>query len=280
MRVVRSPKALAVALSKARKRGSRIGFVPTMGFLHEGHFSLVRRARRETHCLVVSIFVNPLQFGPKEDLKCYPRDLGRDVRGLKKEKVDLVFVPSVKAVYPNHFKDFVEPGPLANTLCGPRRPGHFRGVATVVKRLFDMVRPDVAYFGQKDYQQARIIQEMVGRLRLPIGVKICPTVRERDGLAMSSRNIYLLPSERIRARAIFKSLQLAKRLLVRDRLNPRAVEKKVKAFLKSFADKIDYVKVVGPGSLKPLKKLEGRAVVAIACFLGKARLIDNLLVQL
>jgi len=279
MRVVKSPDKLTSLLLDLKLENKTVGFVPTMGFLHEGHLSLVRRARRENKVVVVSIFVNPTQFGPKEDFKQYPKNMKRDLKMLSKEKVDFVLIPSVHEIYPENFITFLDPGPLADVLCGLKRLGHFRGVVTVVKRLFDIAIPDVAYFGQKDYQQARIIQEMVERFHLPVRVRICPIVREKDGLAMSSRNIYLSGEERIRATFISKALELAKRLVLEKNLPSRKIEKQVAHFLKPYVDKIDYTRVVSSETLKPVKDFKEKALVAIACFIGKARLIDNILVQ-
>lgn len=279
MQVVKSPGKLTRILSALQTKGKKLGFVPTMGYFHEGHLSLIRRARQATDVVVVSIFVNPTQFGPREDFSRYPRDRKRDLKLLAREKVDFVLAPSVRAMYPKGSRVFLNPGPLANVLCGPKRPGHFRGVVTVVKRLFDIARPNVAYFGQKDFQQARIIQDMVQSFKMPTRVVICPTMRERDGLAMSSRNVYLTPEERARAQAIPKSLRLAKQLISKNTNTPRGIESKVVAYLKPYVDKIDYVCVVDPRSLRRPSKLRGTLLVALACFIGKTRLIDNLIVS-
>src|SRR3990167_8657969 len=181
MKVIKTPTELNQLVRSMRKAGKRIGFVPTMGCLHEGHLSLVRRARKENEVVVVSIFVNPLQFGPREDFKRYPRNWNGDKNWLRREGVDFLFAPTRACMFPRNFRQFVNPGPLARYLCGPKRPGHFRGVATVVKRLFDIVAPYAAYFGEKDYQQARIIESMVKRFQLPVRIKTSPIVREQDG---------------------------------------------------------------------------------------------------
>ncbi len=280
MQLIKSPERLARAISSLKRREKQIGFVPTMGYLHEGHLALVRRAKRENEVVVVSIFVNPAQFGPHEDLKQYPRDLARDLKMLAHEKINFVFAPSVSAVYPKSFNEYLKAGPLANTLCGVLRPGHFDGVVTVVKRLFDMVMPDRAYFGQKDYQQTLIIQNMIKRLHLEVRMRICPIVREKDRLARSSRNIYLNEQERVRARALFASLQFSKMLIQTGIRDPRVIENKIHHLLSAYADKIDYVKVVNAASLKEIKRLRGRILIALACFIGKTRLIDNLLIKI
>ena len=280
MQLIKSARKLTERLRNLRPSGKRIGFVPTMGYLHEGHFSLVRRAQRENDVVVVSIFVNPTQFGPREDFKRYPKNLSRDKKLLKSEHVDYLFIPSRSSIYPKGFKNFISPGPLARHLCGPKRPGHFRGVATVVNRLFEMVKPRAAYFGEKDYQQARIIEEMVRKLHLPIKIKPCPIVREADGLAMSSRNRYLSRRERISARAIYQSLLLAKRLICGGEHDPGKVKRAVRSVLANHVNKIDYIEVVDPVKLVPLKQIKSRTLVAIACYIGATRLIDNLLIKI
>lgn len=279
MHIIKLPDQLTEEVLALKIKGKRIGFVPTMGYLHEGHLSLVRKARKECDVVVASIFVNPTQFGPKEDLSRYPRNLTRDSKMLRKAKVDFLFFPTADSIYPKGFRDFVNPGPLAKGLCGLKRPGHFRGVATVVNRLFQIVPADVAYFGQKDFQQARVIQEMVQRFRVPMKIKICPIVREKDGLAMSSRNVYLSEMDRRRAKAIPKSFQAAAKLIRRGVRNPAKIKAAMLQILKPNTDKIDYVAVVDSGRLKPLKHLKNEVLIAVACFVGKTRLIDNLLIR-
>ena len=279
MQIIKLPSELTTRALKARRAGKRVGFVPTMGYLHTGHLSLVRRAASENDVVIVSIFVNPKQFGPNEDFGRYPRNLKRDLWLLAREKVDYVFVPSVSAIYPRSFRAFVNPGPLARGLCGPARPGHFRGVATVVKRLFEIARPHSAYFGQKDYQQARIIQEMSKRLALKVRVVICPIIREKDGLAMSSRNVYLTPAERKRARTISESLRFGHRLILAGIDDAEIIREAILRYLKLGADRVDYVDIVDVKRLKPLRKIRGKGVMAVACRVGRTRLIDNLLIQ-
>jgi pantoate--beta-alanine ligase len=255
-----------------------VGFVPTMGSLHEGHLSLVRRARSENGSVVVSIFVNPTQFGPQEDFQRYPRDLPRDLGLLETARVDAVFTPTVSEMYPAGASTVVDVEALSGLLEGASRPGHFRGVATVVSKLFHLVQPHRTYFGEKDYQQLQVIRRMVQDLRMPVEVIGCPTIRERDGLAMSSRNVYLSPTERQAAEAIPQALFHAERLFtdgVRD--TPRLQAEVQCLLLKEPLIHIDYVAVVHPHTLQPVTTLgsEG-AVICLAVVLGHTRLIDNI----
>lgn len=279
MKLIQSPSKLNQLVHQLKKMGKRIGFVPTMGYLHEGHLSLIKRAHHENDIVVVSIFVNPAQFGPKEDFKRYPRDLKRDKKLLQQVHVDYLFVPTARSVYPKGFQEFVNPGLLAQYLCGPKRPGHFRGVATVVNRLFQMVEPDAAYFGEKDYQQLRIIEEMVKRFRLPIAIKRCPLIRERDGFAMSSRNRYLSTKGRIQARALYQSLLKAHQLIRRGERNADKVKKEIRKFLKPYVTKIDYVEISDPSTLVSVNRIKSSILVALACFVGTTRLIDNKVIK-
>jgi pantoate--beta-alanine ligase len=255
-----------------------LGFVPTMGFLHEGHLTLVRRARFENNRVVVSVFVNPTQFGPNEDFQRYPRDLKRDLGLLETVQVDAVFTPEVHEMYPVEASTIVEVEALSGILEGASRPGHFRGVATVVCKLFHLVQPHRAYFGEKDYQQLQVIQRMVHDLRMPIEVIGCPTVREPDGLAMSSRNVYLSPPERRAAVVLSQALSQAG-CLFRDGV--REVSR-LQAEVQNLLDKeplirIDYVAIVHPHTLQPVATLtpEG-AVICLAVWIGHTRLIDNI----
>jgi pantoate--beta-alanine ligase len=258
--------------------GVPVGFVPTMGFLHAGHLSLIRRARAENASVVVSIFVNPTQFGPGEDFQRYPRDLNRDLGLIGSAQVDAVFTPTVDEMYPPGSSTVVEVESLSGILEGASRPGHFRGVATVVCTLFHLVQPHRAYFGEKDYQQLLVIQRMVRDLQMPVEVIGCPTVREPDGLAMSSRNAYLSPPERAAAATLSGALSDAKRLFqegVRDALT---LQNSVQSLLAAEPlIRIDYVAVVQPHTLQPLTTLgPDGAVICLAVWLGKTRLIDNL----
>lgn len=271
------------ALRKARKelKGS-VGLVPTMGYLHEGHRSLMALAKERTDHVITSIFVNPKQFGPNEDLDAYPRDEKGDLQSCEEEGVSLVFLPSPEEIYPPGFSTEVKVQLLGDALCGASRPGHFEGVATVVTKLFHLTTPDLAIFGQKDYQQAAIINRLVRDLHLPIEVITAPTVREEDGLAMSSRNRYLRPEERLRAVALSQALTAAHWAYHKEGLrDPQAFIAMAQTFIDaSHAGEIDYINCVNPSTIQPLKDIpslekEG-AVMAIAVKVGTARLIDNL----
>lgn len=265
--------------SKANRNRS-IGFVPTMGALHEGHLALVRAAGKENDCVVASIFVNPTQFGPDEDLKNYPRDLKRDRALLSREKVDIIFEPRVSEMYPEGFQTEVKAIELTRGLCGKSRPVHFAGVATVLSKLFNLISPTRAYFGAKDYQQAQVVRRLVRDLDFPIEIRILPTVREPDGLAMSSRNQYLTRMERIKAPMINLSLEYAQRLIVQGVKLADQIRQEIRNFLEPFVDKIDYIEVVDPEDLTPISKIDKTGLLAIACYIGKTRLIDNRVVRI
>jgi pantoate--beta-alanine ligase len=270
-----------LAVEEARKAGRSIGFVPTMGALHAGHVSLIQAARRETGFVVVSIFVNPLQFTPGEDYDRYPRPLERDLELCRQEKVDLVFAPPAEVIYPAGFATHVEVSHLGDTLCGPSRPGHFRGVATVVLKLLQIVGPNRAYFGQKDAQQCRIIRQMVDDLAVPVEVRICPTVREPDGLALSSRNRYLTDSQRRQAVVLHQALEEGKRLIEAGERNPQTVRKALLDRLASTPEAVvDYVEVVSAESLTAQSYLSGEVLLAVAVKFGPTRLIDNVAVRI
>lgn len=280
MVIVEKVKDMKELSKKYLKENKTIGFVPTMGFLHEGHLSLVKRAREENDIVVVSIFVNPTQFGPNEDYESYPRDFERDVKLLKELNVDVVFHPPVEEMYPKDFSTYVEETKLSRYLCGKSRPGHFRGVCTIVTKLFNIVHPTRAYFGQKDAQQFRVIKRMVRDLNMDVELVECPIVREHDGLAMSSRNIYLSDDERVQALALYNSLKLAENLIKSGERDAGVVKSAMKEFLSRYDKvKIDYVEIVDEETLEPVKHIEGKVIVAIACWVGKARLIDNVIVQ-
>lgn len=260
------------------RKGKTIGFVPTMGYLHEGHLSLVRRSKTENDVTVVSIFVNPTQFGPNEDYKSYPRDLNRDLSMLEKEAVDFVFAPEVEEIYPKGYSTYVTEESLSKYLCGRSRPGHFRGVCTVVTKLFNIVKPHRAYFGQKDAQQFRVIRRMVRDLNLDVEVIECPIVREPDGLAMSSRNVYLSTQEREQALALNKALKLAENLYKSGERSASRIIEKMTDYLSTFDKlKIDYVEIVDEESLEPVTRINKKVIVALAVWVGKARLIDNVI---
>jgi pantoate--beta-alanine ligase len=251
-----------------------------MGALHEGHLSLIRRARNENDTVVVSIFVNPKQFGPKEDLKKYPRPLSRDLALCKKEGVDFVFLPGAQGMYPEGFSTYVEVDGLSSVLCGKSRPGHFRGVATVVAKLLNIVQPATLYLGQKDAQQAVIIRRMVKDLNFPVKVKVMPTVREKDGLALSSRNAYLTEAQRKDALALSQALKLAKVMVDNGAREPERIISRMRQVIRKKALKIDYIEIADPDSLKPVNKIAGKVLITLAVRVGKTRLIDNLLIDL
>ena len=256
-----------------------MGLVPTMGYLHAGHLALVRRARGENSTLAVSIFVNQSQFGPNEDLSTYPRDMDRDLALLASEGADLIFAPSADEMYPADFDAWVEVGAVGQRLEGEHRPGHFRGVATVVNKLFNIVRPQRAYFGQKDGQQLAVIRRMVADLNMGIEIVPVPTVREPDGLALSSRNVYLTPEERKAAPVIYRALCRAKCLWERGEVNGALLRREVRITLEQepLVDSIDYVSVADANSLEELNSVRQGAIVSVAVGMGKARLIDNIL---
>jgi len=254
-----------------------------MGALHAGHVSLIDAAKRDGHVVVVSIYVNPTQFGPKEDLAAYPRNFDADRDACEKAGVDLIVTPTDAEMYPPGEQTRVKPGRLAETMCGPLRPGHFEGVCTVVAKLFNIVMPDVAYFGQKDAQQALIIKQMVADLCFPVRIEVCPIVREADGLAMSSRNAYLSKDERIRALSLFRALSLGKQRLLDGEANIGSIIEGMREEIGRIAGPetvIDYVVVVNADTLEPADSPEGLLLLAGAVRIGKTRLIDNLLVEL
>lgn len=255
-----------------------VGFVPTMGFLHEGHLSLIRRARDECQHVVVSIFVNPTQFGPKEDLSKYPRDLERDFR-LIEPYTDLVWTPTPEIMYPTGYQTWVEVEAVTRPLEGAMRPGHFRGVTTVVAKLFNAVQPHKAYFGQKDAQQVAVIRRMVRDLNFPIEIVVCSTTREADGLAMSSRNVYLDPEQRKAATVLFRSLSAAKELYEAGERDAEKVRGKMKEVLagESLAEP-QYVSCADYDTLEELEEIKGKALLSMAVFIGKTRLIDNFVI--
>jgi len=257
-----------------------VGFVPTMGYLHEGHMTLARQAKAENPSVVVSIFVNPTQFGPREDFNKYPRDPQRDLAMLEKEKTDIVFMPSVAEMYPPRFNSWVEVGKVTDRLEGAARPGHFRGVATVVTKLFNIVQPARAYFGQKDAQQVIVIKKMVAELNMNLEVVTVPTVREPDGLAMSSRNIYLNPKERQAAIVLYKALTLAQKLWSQGENDAKRLRQEMTALIqKEPLASIDYVSIADPETLDALDTVKAPAVVSMAVKIGKTRLIDNIVLE-
>lgn len=281
MKIITSIPEMNAVVRQHRAASRTIGFVPTMGFLHEGHLSLVRASRKKADVIVVSIFVNPAQFGPKEDFKAYPRDLGRDCTLLEKEGVDYVFHPEAAQMYPDGYKTYVEVQDLQDKLCGRSRPGHFRGVCTVVLKLFQIVEPDFAFFGQKDAQQAIILRKMVRDLNLNVQVEVMPIIREPDGLAMSSRNTYLNPQERTAALVLTKSLAEAKTVIERGERRAEVVLGRMRAMIeKEPLAKIDYVEAVDAQDLKPVKEIRSGTLIALAVYIGTTRLIDNITINM
>ncbi len=266
-------------MNHQRVKGKSIGFVPTMGFLHEGHRSLIKRARAETDIVVVSIFVNPIQFGANEDCKQYPRDIKKDAALCRKAGVDYIFYPDVKSVYPEDFSTYVKVEGLTEGLCGKFRPAHFRGVTTVAAKLFNIVKPDIAYFGRKDAQQAVVIKKMVEDLDMDIVIKMMPTVREKDGLAMSSRNAYLSSDERRQAALLYRALQLGGDLIKLGEKDAGGIISQMREALSPVAVKIDYISIVDPRTLKDIKTIKGEVLIALAAWIGRTRLIDNIVVR-
>lgn len=280
MKLVDTISRMNTLVKILKKEGKSIGFVPTMGYLHEGHMSLVKAAKKHTDVVVLSIFVNPLQFGPKEDFKKYPRDIKRDEALAGDAGVDIIFCPSASEIYPEGYATYVNVEDYADKLCGASRPGHFKGVATVVAKLFNIVKPDVAYFGQKDAQQVVVIKKMVKDLNMDIEIKAIPIVRETDGLAMSSRNIYLSADERRQALVLHRSLEKASALIAAGERDPDKVVKSMKELIAHDPIvKIDYISIVGSKDLKSLPVISGEALVALAAFVGPTRLIDNITVK-
>lgn len=280
MRIITKAGELHEAMREERSRGRRIGFVPTMGFLHEGHLSLVRESVQQTDVTVVSIFVNPTQFGPREDFNEYPRDTGRDTEILKGEEVDYLFLPDRGEMYSKDYKTYVEVHSLQDKLCGRSRPDHFRGVCTVILKLFNAVDPDIAFFGQKDAQQAIILKRMVQDLNLGVKIEILPIVREEDGLALSSRNTNLNPEERRAALVLSKSLEEARRIVMNGERDPEQIIGRMKEMIAAEPlAKIDYVEIVDMENLVPVRKIKKEVLAALAVFVGKLRLIDNTILQ-
>ncbi|TLS35887.1 pantoate--beta-alanine ligase [Pseudalkalibacillus caeni] len=258
--------------------GKSVGFVPTMGYLHEGHISLIEQAKQENDVVVVSIFVNPLQFGPNEDFDSYPRDLERDEKVAKEHGADFLFYPSVEEMYPQERTTTLTVMNRVDVLCGASRPGHFDGVATVVMKLLQIVGPDRIYFGLKDAQQVAVVDGLVSDFNVPVEIIPCATVRESDGLAKSSRNVYLSEQERAEAPALFESLKTAESMIEDGERNPEPVLGKVKEILsQQTSGEIDYIEILSYPGLKPVAKLENKIIIAIAVKFNKARLIDNLI---
>ncbi len=277
MKIFHTVPEIRAYVRQAREAGKTVGLVPTMGYLHEGHLELIRRAVEKCGTVVVSIFVNPTQFGPGEDYERYPRDLDRDVRLAELAGADAVFNPPVEEMYPPGYCTYVEVERLTGVMCGRSRPGHFRGVATVVTKLFNIVKPDVAFFGQKDAQQALVIERMTADLNIDVEVVTVPTVREPDGLAMSSRNVYLNTEERRAATVLYKSLCLAKEAFDKGMRRASGLRRLVEDTIRSEPlAHIDYVEIYTYPELERVEEIEGPVLLAIAVKIGRARLIDNI----
>ncbi len=278
MNVLETIEQMRSACQAAKQGGKRLGFVPTMGALHEGHLSLVRAAKARCDVVAASIFVNPTQFGPNEDFSKYPRSFERDRTLLENEGVELLFVPSVEEMYPEGAVTFVTVEGLSERLCGKSRPGHFRGVTTVVSKLFHITQPNIAFFGQKDAAQVAIIQRMVRDLNLGVEIVACPIVRETDGLAMSSRNAYLSPQQRNTALVLSRSLAQAKKLFEQgERRTAKLGGAGKQVFAEEPSVRLDYFEIVNPDTLEPVEHIGDPALAAVAAFVGGTRLIDNIL---
>lgn len=277
MKVISDIARMRQFIIRAKAEHKSIGFVPTMGCLHQGHLSLIRQAKKDCDVCVVSIFVNPTQFGPKEDYKKYPRDLAQDSIMAKSAGCDAIFYPRVKEMYPENYLTYVNVEKITDYLCGVSRPGHFKGVATVVAKLFNIVQPDIAYFGGKDYQQALVIKRMVKDLDMPSAIKVMPIIRENDGLAMSSRNTYLNSQERLESAVLYQSLQKAKEMIAKGERDSKNIMKEIKKMiLKKKTAKIDYIAIVDAQTLEPVSFIKGKTLIALAVWIGKTRLIDNI----
>jgi pantoate--beta-alanine ligase len=280
MHTISSSAEITAVSRQARHAGKRVGFVPTMGALHAGHLSLVRAARSRCDVVVVSIFVNPTQFGPNEDFSKYPRTFDSDCAMLEKEKADYVFHPSVEEMYPAHATTWVTVEGLSEKLDGGSRPGHFRGVTTIVSKLFHVVQPDMAFFGQKDAAQAAIIQKMVRDLDFDLEIVVCPTVREADGLAMSSRNAYLNPEQRRQATVLYRTLMRLQMLVDKgERKSETLITAGKQLMAEEPSVRLDYLEIVDPDTLDPVTEIGRSGLIAVAAWVGSTRLIDNIVVH-
>ncbi len=281
MKIIKKIKEMQKIADGVRMKGKIIGLVPTMGYFHKGHLSLMRQARRKSDLLVVSIFVNPTQFGPGEDFKSYPRDLRRDLRLAREIGVDVIFSPAVKEMYPKGFLTHVDVGEVGSILEGASRPGHFRGVATIVAKLFNAVKPHLAYFGQKDFQQSVVIKKMVEDLDMDVEIVVLPTIREKDGLATSSRNVYLTKKERKIAPVLYKSLKLAEKLIKEGERDSREIIRSMEELIeKEKLIKLEYIAITDPGTLKEIRRVKREVNVSLAAKIGRARLIDNITIKI
>jgi pantoate--beta-alanine ligase len=280
MKIIKTIKEMKTVLASHREQMKIIGFVPTMGYLHQGHLSLIGRARQSSDIVVISIFVNPTQFGPQEDLARYPRDLKRDEELAEQEGADYIFYPDVSEMYPEGYKTYVLVEELSKKMCGASRPEHFRGVTTIVLKLLNIIQPHCAYFGQKDAQQAIIIRRMVEDLNLDVKIEVEPIVREADGLAMSSRNSYLKAKERKAALVLYHALTLAQKLIKQGERNSSVIISQMEKFIRQEPlARIDYISIVDNRNLQELALINKEALIALAVYIGKTRLIDNITIQ-
>ncbi len=281
MKIIRDVKGMQAVTELLHREGKTIGFVPTMGYFHEGHLSLLRIARERAKIVVVSIYVNPTQFSPNEDLNKYPRDFERDEALAKKEGVDILFFPDDSEMYPKGYHTYVHVNEITEVLCGASRPAHFRGVTTICAKLFNIIKPHFAVFGQKDYQQAIVIQRMVRDLNFELEIVLGPIVREKDGLAMSSRNIYLSPENRKSALALNESLRMAEQMIQKGERSADMLIAAIRKQIESKPEtKIDYIGIVHPETLQTLDRIEDCAVIALAVFVDTTRLIDNVMIEI
>jgi pantoate--beta-alanine ligase len=281
MRIVTKIAELRQFVGKAREAGESIGLVPTMGYFHEGHLSLMRQAKAENDRIIVSLFVNPIQFGPQEDFAVYPRDLERDREMAAATGADWLFVPEAGEMYPEDYQTYVEVTRVSQGLCGASRPGHFRGVATVVLKLFNIAQADRAYFGEKDAQQLRVIQKMAADLNLTVQVIGCPIVREADGLALSSRNLYLAPKERQAALVLVRTLREAGKLIAGGERDSRSLKEQLLGLIAAEPlARLDYLEILTSRDLQPVSQLKGEILIALAVKIGRTRLIDNMVYQI
>ncbi|WP_270961768.1 pantoate--beta-alanine ligase [Campylobacter upsaliensis] len=277
MQIINDIKDLKNIIKKWKNQGLSIGYVPTMGYLHEGHLSLIKKASKNDK-IIVSIFVNPMQFGVNEDLATYPRDLERDAKLCENEGVAVLFTPSVEQMYPKGFSSYVDMNSLTDKLCGAKREGHFRGVCTILMKFFHLITPDVAYFGQKDAQQCAVVKHMVEDLNLDLEIEICPIIREKDGLAKSSRNVYLNEAERKAALVLSRAIFLGENLIQKGERESKIILQAMREELqKESLAKIDYIELVNPKTMQNLERIEDSALGALAVYIGKTRLIDNFL---
>jgi pantoate--beta-alanine ligase len=280
MKIAKTISSVRKLIGQARSKGKSVGFVPTMGALHKGHISLIKKAVKKTDFVVVSIFVNPTQFGPKEDFNKYPRPLQNDLKLCRKAGADVVFAPSAKQIYPQQNLTYVNVEKITEPLCGRFRQGHFRGVATICSKLFNIVQPNFAFFGQKDAQQTIVIKQMVADLNMPLKIVVCPTVREADGLAMSSRNQYLNQQERKDAACLYRSLQKCRHKVADGIYDAKKIAAHIRKILSEQASaKIEYIEIVDAKTLQPVKKINRPTLVALAVRIGQTRLIDNILID-